>query len=73
MAQQITFWKMEGESDVELATHRLKTKADITTVMTKMPLDCDVATLDRTDRQSHITHIIWAHNRYVDLNDRLKK
>lgn len=70
MAQQITFWKMEGNNDVELKTIRLKTKADIPEIMLLMPEDCDVATLDRTDKQSHIVHDIWSSKRYVDLNKR---
>ncbi len=70
MAQQITFWKMEGASDVELKTIRLKTKADIPEAMLRMPSDCDIATLDRSDQQSNITHDIWTSPRYIDLNKR---
>lgn len=70
MAQQITFWKMEGKSDVELKTIRIKTKRDIPEVMLKMPSDCDVATLDRSDKQSMITHEIWKSPKYIDLNSR---
>lgn len=61
---------MEGKSDIELKTIRLKTKADIPEIMILMPNNCDIATLDRTDKQSHITHEIWKSKKYVDLNDR---
>ncbi len=70
MAQQITFWKMEGKSDVELKTIRLKTKADIVTAMLQMPEGCDIATLDRTDNQSNIVHDIWLSRSYIDLDKR---
>jgi hypothetical protein len=70
MAQQITFWKMEGKSDIEIKTIRLKSKADIAQVMTTIPSGAQVATLDRTDRQSLITHEIWKSKDYVSLEDR---
>lgn len=70
MAQQITFWKMEGKSDVEIRTVRLKSKADIAPIMTTIPIGTDVVTLDRTDKQSNICHEIWHSARYIDLNSR---
>jgi hypothetical protein len=63
---------MEGASDVELKTYRMKSKADIAEIMLKMPQGTDVATLDRSDGQSPITHTIWSSPNYVDLNDRLE-
>lgn len=70
MAQQITFWRMQGKSDIELKTFRLQTKADIAHIMTLVPEGCDVVTLDRTDKQSNIIHEIWHSDRYIDLNER---
>lgn len=70
MAQQITFWQMEGKSDVEIKTVRLKSKADIAQVMASMPVNCDIATLNRTDKQSNITHEIWTSKKYISLDDR---
>jgi len=70
MAQQITFWKMEGKSDIEIKTVRLKSKADIAPVMATLPVGTDIVTLDRTDKQSNITHEIWTSSRYIDLNAR---
>jgi hypothetical protein len=64
---------MEGLSDVEIRTIRLRNKADIGTVMAEMPKGCDIATLDRTDGQSNITHEIWRAPGYMDLNDRLRE
>ena len=70
MAQQVTFWKMEGKSDIEIKTVRLKTKADLPYVMQTLPEGTDVVTLDRTDNQSNICHEIWKSKRYILLEDR---
>ncbi len=70
MAQRITFWKMEGKSDIELKAIRLKSKADIPKAMLQMPDETDIATLDRTDRQSIIMHHIWQRKSYIPLDER---
>ena len=70
MAQQITFWRMEGKCDVEIKTVRLKTKADIPHIMANLPEGTDVVTINRSDHQSNLVHEIWHSKRYVDLNDR---
>jgi hypothetical protein len=70
MAQQVTFWRMEGKSDIEIRTVRLKTKADIAAIMADMPDGTDIVTIDRTDKQSNIMHEVWHSDRYVDLNER---
>ena len=61
---------MQGKSDVEIKTVRLKTKSDIPHIMADMPEGTDVVTLGRTDQQSTFVHEIWHSARYVDLNER---
>lgn len=70
MAQQVTFWKMEGKSDVEIKTIRLNRIYELAEVMANLPDDCDIVTVDRSDKQSNIIHEVWQSNRYIDLNER---
>lgn len=38
--------------------------------MQLIPIGAQIATLDRTDHQSNITHEIWKSEDYIDLNER---
>lgn len=71
MAQVVTYWKMDGSSDIELGNRRLRSKADIAECMANVPSDCDLVTLGRTDGQSGILHEIWKSPLYIDLNSRV--
>lgn len=78
MAYQVTFWKMEGKSDIEDRTIRLRKKSDYNVIIDSFLLhrngpsnrDIKHITLDRTDRQSPICHTLWQASDYKDLNER---
>lgn len=82
MAYQITFWKCEGKSDIELRTQRIKAVIEAGAIVDSFTFnrsrfpnerinrECKIITLDRTDNQSPVTKELWIAPDYIDLNER---
>jgi hypothetical protein len=71
MAYQMTAWKMEGKSDVEINNVRFSRKSEIPALINIIITpETNLVTIGRTDKQSNILHEVWSSHDYIDLNER---
>lgn len=72
MALEISYWKMEGKSDVEIRRVRIKKVSEATEegVIVSRPVDTDVITLERSDNQSPYFKVLWQRPNYVHIDER---
>jgi hypothetical protein len=65
MAYRLSYWKYQTDAskpdnlDEVTPPRRIRRVSEIPLVIRPIPSECDVITLDRTDRQSPVSREIW--------------
>jgi len=76
VAYQVSYWKMEGASDIELKHVRIKRVKEAydlafrARVYGEKPSGTQVITLERTDKQSPNVKELWTASNYLALESR---
>lgn len=72
MALEVSYWKVEGKSDVELRRVRVKKLNEATDegIVVSRPHETDVITLERSDNQSPYYRILWQRPDYIPIEAR---
>jgi hypothetical protein len=68
MAYRLTYWKYSygpnRPDDLEevIPARRIRNVKEMHLIMRPIPRECDVITLDRTDKQSPVSREVWKRN-----------